>query len=86
MSSEVPPVPITESFNLRAWIQNTVLSLATANTLYLSKRIGDTAQGIITFLTGIKTDSINPTTTKPRITPTSSPHNNKISQYSKECT
>jgi len=63
MSSEPPPVPITDSFNLRAWIQNTVLSLATANTLYLSKRIADTAQGIITFLTGIKTDSINPTTT-----------------------
>jgi hypothetical protein len=63
MSSEPPPNPITDSFNLRAWIQNTVLSLATANTLYLSKRIADTAQGIITFLTGIKTDSINPTTT-----------------------
>jgi hypothetical protein len=63
MSSEPPPVPITDSFNLRAWIQNTVLSLATANTLYLSKRIADTAQGIITFLSGIKTDSINPTTT-----------------------
>jgi len=68
MSSEPPPNPITSTFNLRAWIQatSTGLSLATANTLYLSKKIADTCVGLITFTNGILVFTID------ALTPTSS--------------
>lgn len=61
MSSEPPPNPITSTFNLRAWIQavGSGLSLATASTYFLSKRLADTAAGVITFSSGIKTNLID---------------------------
>jgi hypothetical protein len=60
MSSEPPPDPITSSFNLSAWIQavGSGLSLATASTYFLSKKVADTALGLITFSAGIKTNTI----------------------------
>jgi hypothetical protein len=60
MSSEPPPNPITSSFNLSAWIQavGSGLSIALANTLYLSKTVASTAAGLITFTAGITTNSI----------------------------
>jgi hypothetical protein len=60
MSSEPPPNPITTNFNLSAWIQavGSGLSIALANTLYLSKTVASTAAGLITFSAGIKTNTI----------------------------
>jgi len=60
MSSEPPPNPITSTFNLSAWIQavGSGLSLATASTYFLSKKLADTAIGLITFTGGISTNSI----------------------------
>jgi hypothetical protein len=54
MSSEPPPNPITNTFNLRAWIHDVTLS----SSAYLSKLVADTAAGVITFTSGIKTNLI----------------------------
>ena len=58
--NEPPPNPITATFNVNAWIQSVSsgLSLATANTLFLSKTIASTAQGVISFVSGIKSNII----------------------------
>jgi hypothetical protein len=62
MSSEPPPSPITNTFNLRAWIPRTTtssgLTEAEADALYLSKTTADTADGIITFNDSISAGSL----------------------------
>jgi hypothetical protein len=62
MSSEPPPNPITNVFNVRDWIPRTTtssggLTEAEADALYLSKTTADTADGIITFSDSISVDS-----------------------------
>jgi hypothetical protein len=54
MSSEPPPNPITNTFNLRAWIQD----VTSSSGAYISKLVADTAAGVITFTSGIKTNLI----------------------------
>jgi hypothetical protein len=61
MSSEIPPSPITTGFNENAWIQPP-LTNALANRNYLLKIRPDTANVVETFTAGIKTNTINPTT------------------------
>jgi len=60
MSSEVPPFPITTTYNESAWIQDTGsgLTQVQADGRYLSKLVASTAQGIISFVLGLKSNLI----------------------------
>ena len=60
MSSEVPPFPITTTYNESAQIQDTGsgLTQVQADGRYLSKLVASTAQGIISFVLGLKSNLI----------------------------
>ena len=56
MSSEAPPQPVSTAFNVSQWnILPTGKDRAWVTTNFLSKVIADVAQGIISFVSGIKT-------------------------------
>ena len=61
MSSEPPPQPVSDTFNYSQWNRDQNLTIAEAAMRYLSKVINDTATGVITFLQGIVTNTINAT-------------------------
>ena len=59
MSSEAPPQPVSTAFNVSQWnIISTGKDRAWVTTNFLSKVIDDVAQGIISFVNGIKTNQI----------------------------
>ena len=59
MSSEAPPQPVSTAFNVSQWkILSTGKDRAWVTTNFLSKVIADVAQGIISFVSGIKTNII----------------------------
>ena len=60
MSSEAPPQPVSDAFNYRQWNQSTGESAtqAWATRRFLSKLFNDVAAGIISFVSGIKTNLI----------------------------
>ena len=57
MSSEPPPEPISNSFNVSQWNINT-FTQAQADTRYISKLFDSVANGIISFVLGLKTNRI----------------------------
>ena len=59
MSSEPPPQPISNNFNIADWNRGNNLSISSASYRYLSKVVSDTAQGLISFVQGIKTNTIS---------------------------
>jgi len=59
MSSEPPPQPISNTFNYSQWNRDQNLTIASAAFRYLSKVVSDTAAGLISFASGIKTNTIN---------------------------
>jgi hypothetical protein len=59
MSSEPPPQPISNHFNIADWNRGNNLSISSASYRYLSKVVSDTAQGLISFVQGIKTNTIS---------------------------
>jgi hypothetical protein len=60
MSSEPPPQPVSDTFNYSQWTDTTSTNATTAwvKRNFLSKVLSDVAQGLISFVSGIKTNSI----------------------------
>ena len=58
MSSQPPPYPITNDFNEANWNISTGFTQAQANAKYLSKLFDSVANGVISFVLGLKTNRI----------------------------
>ena len=60
MSSEAPPQPVSDTFNYSQWTDttNTNATAAYVKRNFLSKVLSDVAQGFISFVAGIATNTI----------------------------
>jgi hypothetical protein len=58
MSSEPPPQPVSDTFNYSQWNVEQTLTIAGAAYRFLSKRVSDTAFGVISFAQGLQSNLI----------------------------
>ena len=58
MSSEPPPQPVSDTFNYSQWNVEQSLTIAGAAYRFLSKRVSDTAFGVISFAQGLQSNLI----------------------------
>jgi hypothetical protein len=58
MSSEPPPQPVSDTFNYSQWNVEQSLTIAGAAYRFLSKRVSDTAFGVISFAQGLNSNLI----------------------------